>query len=53
MIDEVMFEIRALTGQQYHNVYSGQSDDDAPPPSKVGNVVDDDASDRPRHLVAV
>ena len=54
MIDEVMFEIRALTGQQYHNRYSGKSDDeDAPPPSRVATVVDDDADTSTRHLVAV
>ena len=53
LIDEVMFEIRAMTGQQYHNCYSGESDDDAPPPSKVATVVDDESPERPRHLVAV
>lgn len=30
MIDEVMFEIRALSGQTYCNRYSGQSDEAAP-----------------------
>jgi 1-acyl-sn-glycerol-3-phosphate acyltransferase len=53
MIDEVMFEIRAMTGQKYHNRYSGESDDDAPPPSKVATVTDDEPTERPRHLVAV
>jgi 1-acyl-sn-glycerol-3-phosphate acyltransferase len=53
MIDEVMFEIRAMTGQKYHNCYSGESDDDAAPPSKVATVTDDEPSERPRHLVAV
>jgi 1-acyl-sn-glycerol-3-phosphate acyltransferase len=28
MIDEVMFEIREMTGQRYHNVYSGSSEAD-------------------------
>lgn len=53
MMDEVMFEIRAMTGQQYHNRYSGEPDHPPPPPSKVATVDDDDVHDRPRHLVAV
>ena len=42
MIDEVMFEIREMTGQTYHNVYSGERDDDtAPPAGRVGTVADE------------
>ena len=52
MIDEVMFEIREMTGQTYHNVYSGERDDDsAPPVSRVGTVADDPAPDRELELV--
>jgi 1-acyl-sn-glycerol-3-phosphate acyltransferase len=42
MIDEVMFEIRALTGQQYVNTYAGRSSDTelVPPPAQVAHVVD-------------
>ena len=54
MIDEVMFEIRDLTGQRYHNCYSGQSED-APPPSKVATVADEpgERNEHQRHLVSV
>ena len=38
MIDEVMFEIREMTGQVYRNVYAGQAETEAATPSKVGNV---------------
>jgi 1-acyl-sn-glycerol-3-phosphate acyltransferase len=51
MIDEVMFEIREMTGQAYHNVYSGQKDDGAPPPSRVGTVADEPAARLDRELV--
>ena len=43
MIDEVMFEIREMTGQTYHDVYHGERDDGATPePGRVGTVADDD-----------
>ena len=42
MTDEVMFEIREMTGQTYTNVYAGQADTaDEPKPSRVATVVDD------------
>jgi 1-acyl-sn-glycerol-3-phosphate acyltransferase len=44
MIDEVMFEIREMTGQVYKNVYAGQADTDDTPPTKVATVVDDEPS---------
>jgi 1-acyl-sn-glycerol-3-phosphate acyltransferase len=53
MIDEVMFEIRDMTGQVYKNVYSGQADTDDPKPSKVATVADDAPSERERELVTV
>ncbi len=56
MIDEVMFEIRDMTGQQYHNRYSGEPETETPTPSKVASVHDDaeheTAASEP-HLVAV
>jgi 1-acyl-sn-glycerol-3-phosphate acyltransferase len=52
MIDEVMFEIREMTGQTYHNRYSGEPEGEAPQPSKVATVSDGEA-ERQRHLVAV
>ncbi len=41
MIDEVMFEIREMTGQVYKNVYAGQSEIGEERPSKVASVVDE------------
>ena len=38
MIDEVMFEIREMTGQTYRNVYAGQAETEVASPSKVGKV---------------
>jgi 1-acyl-sn-glycerol-3-phosphate acyltransferase len=38
MIDEVMFEIREMTGQTYRNVYAGQAETEASSPSKVRKV---------------
>jgi 1-acyl-sn-glycerol-3-phosphate acyltransferase len=47
MIDEVMFEIREMTGQTYKNVYAGQSEvEDSPAPSKVATVADEAPSRR-------
>ena len=40
MIDEVMFEIQAMTGQRYRNVYAGQADTGQPAASKVATVAD-------------
>jgi 1-acyl-sn-glycerol-3-phosphate acyltransferase len=42
MIDEVMFEIRALTGQRYVNTYAGKSaeTEPTPPPAQVAHVTD-------------
>ena len=41
MIDEVMFEIREMTGQTYKNVYAGQSEEERPEPVKVATVADE------------
>ena len=43
MIDEVMFEIRALSGQEYVNRYAGQPDEsvDTAQPAEVAHVSDD------------
>jgi 1-acyl-sn-glycerol-3-phosphate acyltransferase len=40
--DELMFEIRELTGQEYHNVYAGKAADAEPvlQPAKVAHVGD-------------
>jgi 1-acyl-sn-glycerol-3-phosphate acyltransferase len=39
--DELMFEIRELTGQEYRNVYAGKTpDNDVVVPAKVGTVTD-------------
>jgi 1-acyl-sn-glycerol-3-phosphate acyltransferase len=40
MMDEVMFEIRELSGQEYRDVYAGQSDTVAPAPAKVATVTE-------------
>ena len=45
MIDEVMFEIRDMTGQTYKNVYAGQPDNEDTVPAKVATVADDAAAD--------
>ncbi len=52
MIDEVMFEIREMTGQTYHNRYSGQPENEESTPSKVASV-SEDAGESQRHLIAV
>ena len=36
MMDEVMYEIREMTGQSYVNAYSGATDDERP--SRVATV---------------
>ena len=47
MIDEVMFEIREMTGQTYKNVYAGQPTEavEEHAPSRVATVADDRAAD--------
>lgn len=41
MIDEVMFEIRELTGQEYRNVYAGKQAEAEPTvPARIGRVSD-------------
>ena len=55
IIDEVMFEIRELTGQEYRNTYAGKSSDvaEAPVTARPASVLDPiEAADR-RELVAV
>jgi 1-acyl-sn-glycerol-3-phosphate acyltransferase len=51
MIDEVMYEIREMTGQVYHDVYSGQSDTAEHAPSRVASVADDREPAEERELV--
>ncbi len=47
MTDEVMFEIRELTGQQYTNVYAGKTPTPRIPlPSKVAHVADEVPAER-------
>ena len=54
MMDEVMFEIRDLTGQVYRDVYAGQQpESEDVVPAKVGSVDDVDDLDRARELVSV
>jgi 1-acyl-sn-glycerol-3-phosphate acyltransferase len=54
MIDEVMYEIREMTGQTYKNVYAGQAETaDEPKPSRVATVADDEATPGERELVAM
>lgn len=52
MIDEVMYEIREMTGQTYKNVYAGQAETaDEPKPSRVATVADGEPTGE-RELVA-
>jgi 1-acyl-sn-glycerol-3-phosphate acyltransferase len=46
--DELMFEIRELTGQEYRNVYAGKTADTEPTaaPTRVGHVGDTEPVDR-------
>lgn len=46
MMDEVMFEIRDMTGQTYHNVYSGEREETDHEPSRVGTVADEPVPER-------
>ncbi len=41
--DELMFEIRELTGQEYRNVYAGSAENEVMVPAKVATVSDADA----------
>ena len=38
--DELMFEIRELTGQDYRNVYAGSAETEPAVPTRVGTVLD-------------
>ncbi len=57
MMDEVMFEIREMTGQEYRNVYAGSSAETEPTePARIATVVDpepDQLEHGDRQLVAV
>jgi len=53
MIDEVMYEIREMTGQTYRNYYSGEAPPEPDERSRVASVADDAAVERERHLIAV
>ena len=54
MIDEVMFEIREMTGQTYSNVYAGQAETaDEPKPSRVATVAEGATEPAERSLVAM
>ena len=52
MIDEVMFEIRDMTGQTYKNVYAGQPETEDATPAKVATVADESPSDE-RELASI
>ena len=52
MIDEVMFEIRDMTGQTYKNVYAGKPDNEETVPTKVATVADESAPEQ-RELASV
>ena len=41
MIDEVMFEIRELTGQVYKNVYAGKPSDPGTPVASIRDTESD------------
>ena len=54
MMDEVMFEIRDLTGQAYRDVYAGQQPESEPMvPSRVATVEETDEHAGDRELVSV
>jgi hypothetical protein len=54
MMDEVMFEIRELTGQVYRDVYAGQQpDSESQAPARVATVDDSDDHVGDRELVGV
>ncbi len=53
MIDEIMFEIREMTGQTYHNHYAGRPTTERVEPVEGRHGRADDAADSRRHLVAV
>jgi 1-acyl-sn-glycerol-3-phosphate acyltransferase len=54
MMDEVMYEIRELTGQVYRDVYAGQPPESEPlVPAKVATVDDADERVDDRQLVSV
>jgi 1-acyl-sn-glycerol-3-phosphate acyltransferase len=53
MMDEVMFEIREITGQTYRDVYAGAAETEDTRTSKVANVADEQDPTGERQLVAV
>lgn len=53
MIDEVMYEIREMTGQTYRNVYSGEADTGHHEPSRVASVDEEQDPAEDRELVSV
>jgi 1-acyl-sn-glycerol-3-phosphate acyltransferase len=53
MMDEVMYEIREMTGQTYRNVYAGQSESEEAPRSKVATVAEQNDPTGERELVGV
>ena len=46
MIDEVMYEIREMTGQDYKDMYAGQPDIEHTAPAHVATVADELHADR-------
>jgi len=53
MMDEVMYEIREMTGQTYRDVYAGQSESEISSPSKVATVAEENDPTAERQLVGV
>ena len=53
MMDEVMYEIREMTGQTYRNVYAGQSESETSSPSKVATLAKENDPTGERQLVGV
>ncbi len=51
MMDEIMYEIREMTGQTYRNVYAGQSESETSSPSKVATVAEENDPTGERELV--
>ncbi len=51
--DELMFEIREMTGQEYHNVYAGKQADTEPTKTAAIGKVDDPIAGHDRQLTPV
>ncbi len=51
--DELMFEIREMTGQEYHNVYAGKQADTEPAKTAAIGKVDDPIAGHDRQLTPV